>query len=69
MTRSEEHLPVAVEGSTDLSPGDVAFLVPEHVCTTVNLYREAILLDHGSLYAVAPVEAMSRTSWLGGPLP
>ena len=60
LPRSEEHLPLAVEGATSVAPGDLLLLVPEHVCTTVNLYREALWVRGGRLVGRGPVEAASR---------
>jgi D-serine deaminase-like pyridoxal phosphate-dependent protein len=37
--------------------GDVVFVVPEHVCPTVNLAEHAVVLDGGELVGVMDVEA------------
>ena len=37
--------------------GDVVFVVPEHVCPTVNLAEHAVVLDGGELVGVIDVEA------------
>ncbi len=65
--RSEEHLPVRVDGASRLAPGDLALLVPDHVCTTVNLYREALWVDGGRLTGHGPIEAAGRRVWLADP--
>ena len=47
------------DGSGDDLPrrGDVVFVVPEHVCPTVNLAEHAVVLDGGELVGVMDVEA------------
>jgi D-serine deaminase-like pyridoxal phosphate-dependent protein len=55
-----------VSGITRVRPGDLVLLVPEHVCTTVNLYREALWVSRGRLVGHGPVDAASRTTWLEG---
>lgn len=62
---SEEHLVVAVDDD-DAAPalGDLLLLVPDHVCTTVNLYRRALLLRGGAVVGEAAIEAASRRLWL-----
>jgi len=54
---SEEHLPVKVLGGDAPALGELVRVVPRHVCPTVNLADEAVLLDHGKLVAVVPVGA------------
>ena len=61
-TRSEEHLPLDVRGATGLAPGDLVLLVPDHVCTTVNLYREALYVSRRFL-SRGKVEAAGRRVW------
>ena len=39
---SEEHLPCRIEGASDLRRGDLVWLIPDHVCTTVNLHRDVL---------------------------
>ena len=65
--RSEEHLVVAVADDDDAPGlGDLLLLVPDHVCTSVNLYRHALLLRDGAMFAEAAIEASSRRLWLTG---
>lgn len=61
---SEEHRPVRVEGGSSPAVGDLVWLVPEHVCTTVNLYREALWLRGDQIVGHGPVEAASHPLWL-----
>jgi D-serine deaminase-like pyridoxal phosphate-dependent protein len=56
-TSSEEHLTVSVLRGEPPRRGDVLLLLPFHVCTTVNVADEAVLLDGGSVVDVVPVGA------------
>ena len=53
---SEEHLPCRVDGPSP-ALGELLWLVPEHVCTTVNLHREAVWIRDGQFVGVGPVGA------------
>jgi D-serine deaminase-like pyridoxal phosphate-dependent protein len=55
---SEEHLPCEFEAGGD-SPelGALLWLVPDHVCTTVNLHREALWIRGGRYAGRGPVGA------------
>ena len=57
LTPSEEHLPLHVEASTAPPRGTELLLVPRHVCTTVNLAGQAVLLDNGEFKEVVNVGA------------
>lgn len=60
---SEEHLPVVVSSGEAPRLGDLLWLIPDHVCTTVNLYRHAIWLRDGVYVGHGPVEAASHPLW------
>ena len=47
LSPSEEHLPLRREHGALPDHGAAVLLVPDHVCTTVNLYRECLLLRPG----------------------
>lgn len=65
--RSEEHLVVSVPDDRPAPVlGAVVLLVPDHVCTSVNLYRHALLLRGGTVHGSAAIEASSRRLWLNG---
>jgi len=67
---SEEHLVVRVDADAEAPAlGDLVVLVPDHVCTTVNLYRRAVLLRAGAVVGDAAIEAASRSLWLRGTAP
>jgi D-serine deaminase-like pyridoxal phosphate-dependent protein len=57
MTPSEEHLPLRVTSGPGPRRGETLILVPRHVCPTVNLAEEAILLESGRPPRAVPVEA------------
>ncbi len=50
---SEEHLPLSVTRGERPRRGEVLYLVPRHVCPTVNLAEEALLVDRGEVRVVA----------------
>ena len=64
---SEEHLPCAVAaGATSPELGRLLWLIPEHVCTTVNLYREAVWIRGGRYAGFGPVGASGHRCGLQG---
>jgi D-serine deaminase-like pyridoxal phosphate-dependent protein len=55
---SEEHLPCRITPSAPAPQlGELLWLIPEHVCTTVNLHREAVWIRDGRFAGVGPVGA------------
>lgn len=63
---SEEHLPLdaAPDAPDELPPkGGLLWLVPRHVCTTVNLYDEFVLVEAGRVVGSARVDARGHRSW------
>jgi D-serine deaminase-like pyridoxal phosphate-dependent protein len=57
---SEEHRPCDAPTGT-LSYGDMVVLIPEHVCTTVNLYRSALCIRDGRDRGAQALIASSRS--------
>jgi len=58
---SEEHLPFAVaEGAREPRTGDILYLLPRHVCPTVNNFDAALLVRRGEIEAVEKVSARGR---------
>jgi len=58
---SEEHLPMAVqEGAAGPKVGDLLYLMPRHVCPTVNNFDCALLVRDGAIEAVEKVSARGR---------
>ena len=57
---SEEHLPIdSLEGSP-AAVGDVLYLVPRHICPTVNNFDHAVLIQEGRIVGVERVTARGR---------
>ncbi|MFY9556347.1 MAG: D-TA family PLP-dependent enzyme [Blastocatellia bacterium] len=58
---SEEHLPIDVPDGSAVPPiGDVLYLVPKHICPTVNNFDHAIIVKSGSIAGVERVTARGR---------
>ena len=61
ISQSEEHLVIEVDNPDDYSVGDVWYGVPFHVCPTVNLYQEALVVgDDGNVSESWEVIARNR---------
>jgi D-serine deaminase-like pyridoxal phosphate-dependent protein len=63
---SEEHLPMALNSmavnqeTTSPQLGDELYLLPRHVCTTVNNFDSALLVQNGQIASVEKVTARGR---------
>jgi D-serine deaminase-like pyridoxal phosphate-dependent protein len=58
LSPSEEHLPIAVaEGIAGPQVGDALFLLPRHICPTVNNFDDTLLVRNGRVEAVENVSA------------
>jgi len=58
---SEEHLPMRVaDGAAVPAIGELLFLIPRHVCPTVNNFDHAVIVSRGKLISVEPVSARGR---------
>ena len=58
---SEEHLPLAVEdGAAGPQVGEALYLLPRHVCPTVNNFNWALLVKDGEIESVEKVSARGR---------
>jgi D-serine deaminase-like pyridoxal phosphate-dependent protein len=61
LSPSEEHLPMAVEqGAAAPRVGEAIYLLPRHVCPTVNNFDHALLVREGELESVEKVSARGR---------
>ncbi len=61
LTPSEEHLPLEVEGgAAGPAVGEALYLLPRHVCTTVNNFDDALLVRNGAIESVGKVSARGR---------
>lgn len=60
---SEEHLPIQVPpGSDRPGIGDFVYLVPRHVCTTVNNFDDAMIIEDGGVVRTERVSARGHES-------
>ncbi len=58
---SEEHLPLTVrEGAEPPPVGEVLYLLPRHICPTVNLFDDALIIRSGAIESVERVTARGR---------
>jgi D-serine deaminase-like pyridoxal phosphate-dependent protein len=61
LSPSEEHLPMAVkEGARAPQIGDAVYLLPRHICPTVNNFNDALLVRNGIIESTEPVSARGR---------
>jgi D-serine deaminase-like pyridoxal phosphate-dependent protein len=54
---SEEHLPLEVKSGTVPSLGELLYLIPRHVCPTVNNFDCALLVRNGQIDSIEEVSA------------
>lgn len=60
-TPSEEHLPIAIQdGAPGPRVGDLLYLLPRHICPTVNNFDCALLVGAGAIESVEKVSARGR---------
>jgi D-serine deaminase-like pyridoxal phosphate-dependent protein len=57
---SEEHLPIEVLSGETPSRGELLYLLPAHVCPTVNNFDKAVLVSGGKVGEIVPVTARGR---------
>jgi len=61
LSPSEEHLPLEVEGgAAGPQIGEALYLLPRHVCPTVNNFDDALLVRNGEIESVEKVSARGR---------
>jgi D-serine deaminase-like pyridoxal phosphate-dependent protein len=61
LSPSEEHMPLEVAGgAAGPQVGDVLYLLPRHVCPTVNNFDDALLVRKGEIESVEKVSARGR---------
>jgi D-serine deaminase-like pyridoxal phosphate-dependent protein len=61
LSPSEEHLPISVEGgAAGPQVGEALYLLPRHVCPTVNNFDCALLVREGEIESVEKVSARGR---------
>lgn len=57
---NEEHLVIETEAADRFLPGDVAYAIPSHICPTVALYRELLVVQGGRVVDRWQVAARDR---------
>jgi D-serine deaminase-like pyridoxal phosphate-dependent protein len=67
-TPSEEHLTIKVNGGACPNVGDQLYLVPRHICPTINNFDEALLVQSGVIVGTERVTARGRESPRAGKL-
>jgi D-serine deaminase-like pyridoxal phosphate-dependent protein len=60
VAHSEEHLVVEMASASEWQVGDVWYGVPWHVCPTVALYAQAVVIQNGRADARWRIEARER---------
>jgi D-serine deaminase-like pyridoxal phosphate-dependent protein len=61
LSPSEEHLPIAVkEVAAGPRVGEALYLLPRHVCPTVNNFNDALVVRNGIVESVEIVSARGR---------
>lgn len=60
LSPSEEHLPIQVTNGPSVDVGELLYLLPRHICPTVNNFDSALLVRDGRLAAVEKVSARGR---------
>jgi len=61
LSPSEEHLPLSVaDGAKSPELGEVLYLLPRHVCPTVNNFDHALIVRNGEVESVEEVSARGR---------
>ncbi len=56
---SEEHLPIEASGAMP-ARGEMLYLLPTHVCPTVNNFDRAMIIREGKVESIEPVTARGR---------
>jgi D-serine deaminase-like pyridoxal phosphate-dependent protein len=60
LSPSEEHLPMQVSSFSKTRVGDSLYLIPRHVCPTVNNFDDALMVRNGRIESVEKVSARGR---------
>ena len=64
---SEEHLPIEVKDASRMpAVGSFLYLIPRHVCPTVNNFDRAALVSKGSIISIEEVSARGREGPFAG---
>jgi D-serine deaminase-like pyridoxal phosphate-dependent protein len=60
LSPSEEHLPIQVTNGPTVAVGEILYLLPRHICPTVNNFDSALLVRHGRPAGVEKITARGR---------
>jgi D-serine deaminase-like pyridoxal phosphate-dependent protein/enamine deaminase RidA (YjgF/YER057c/UK114 family) len=60
VAHNEEHLVIETADAARFAIGDALLGVPWHICPTVALYGEAVLIENGRITSRQPIEARNR---------
>ncbi len=63
---SEEHLPIEVKSGARPEIGEALYLIPRHVCPTVNNFDDALIVSAGRVIGIERVTARGHESPLHG---
>jgi D-serine deaminase-like pyridoxal phosphate-dependent protein len=58
--QNEEHLVVETAAAERYRPGDVVYAIPTHVCPTVALHRQALVVENGQVIEAWDIVARDR---------
>lgn len=62
---TEEHLPLQIQSGVGPQRGEVLLLIPKHVCPTVNLAQQAVLIEAGKVKEIVEVAAAGHELEVG----
>jgi D-serine deaminase-like pyridoxal phosphate-dependent protein len=65
---SEEHLPADVIEGVVPARGEMLYLLPAHVCPTVNNFDKAVIVRNGEVESIEPVSARGREVFVKTPV-
>ena len=57
---TEEHGMLHIEGDSTIDVGDTIDIIPNHICTTINLHNDVFIKDEGEIYNQFTVMARGK---------
>lgn len=60
LSPSEEHLPIEIADGSSVAVGELLYLLPRHICPTVNNFDSALLARDGRIATVEKISARGR---------
>jgi D-serine deaminase-like pyridoxal phosphate-dependent protein len=58
--QNEEHFVVETPAAERFSPGDVIYAIPTHICPTIALHRQALVVENGRVTGAWDIVARDR---------